>query len=344
MIVTIRDDGAGGADPAAGSGLRGLDDRLAAFGGSLSIISPMGGGTTIRAELPLETASAATIADTGAIDSAALASAAFAEMGRSRLAGRLPDRGSPPCVPSPRRRPGSAATRGSTRPTPSGRCLRSSACSSRSPRRGGHRRERHASRRGARRSFARPFVYQVRRQRHPALSRPARCGRYCDLQTPPCPRGAGRRRGHLDLGRRGRPRGSCRDDSRLSPLEPGPDALLTYLRSIDRLIVGEAAPVTIDARPATRVDLTVAGQASGCPIRRSHLWRESDGGGAIAIADHERVRLIIVDVDEATIVFEIWSQIDVGAWQPTAEAIVGSVRFLHRSPGETTSTASPVKP
>ena len=42
----------GGADAAAGSGLRGLADRLAVVGGRLHVSSPPGGGTTIRAEVP----------------------------------------------------------------------------------------------------------------------------------------------------------------------------------------------------------------------------------------------------------------------------------------------------
>jgi signal transduction histidine kinase len=42
----------GGADPAAGSGLRGLADRVEALDGRLSVSSPPGRGTTIRAELP----------------------------------------------------------------------------------------------------------------------------------------------------------------------------------------------------------------------------------------------------------------------------------------------------
>ena len=42
----------GGADPAAGSGLRGLADRVEALGGRLRIISARGRGTTVRAEIP----------------------------------------------------------------------------------------------------------------------------------------------------------------------------------------------------------------------------------------------------------------------------------------------------
>jgi PAS domain S-box-containing protein len=51
LIVEVRDDAAGGADP-AGGGLRGLADRIAALDGCLEVRSPAGGGTTIHAEIP----------------------------------------------------------------------------------------------------------------------------------------------------------------------------------------------------------------------------------------------------------------------------------------------------
>lgn len=51
-IVRVEDDGVGGADPTAGSGLRGLSDRVAALGGTLSVSSEPGAGTALRAELP----------------------------------------------------------------------------------------------------------------------------------------------------------------------------------------------------------------------------------------------------------------------------------------------------
>jgi len=53
LAVEVRDDGAGGADPAAGSGLRGLTDRVGALDGSLWVDSPPGAGTTVRAVVPL---------------------------------------------------------------------------------------------------------------------------------------------------------------------------------------------------------------------------------------------------------------------------------------------------
>jgi PAS domain S-box-containing protein len=59
LLVEIRDDGVGGADVGGGSGLSGLADRVAACDGSLSVKSPPGEGTLVRATLPLPVASGA---------------------------------------------------------------------------------------------------------------------------------------------------------------------------------------------------------------------------------------------------------------------------------------------
>jgi signal transduction histidine kinase len=53
VIVDVIDDGIGGADAAQGSGLRGLADRVAALDGKLSLESPSGRGTRVRAEIPV---------------------------------------------------------------------------------------------------------------------------------------------------------------------------------------------------------------------------------------------------------------------------------------------------
>jgi signal transduction histidine kinase len=54
VLVEVRDDGAGGADPARGSGIRGLGDRVGALGGRLRCDSPPGRGTRLTAEIPCE--------------------------------------------------------------------------------------------------------------------------------------------------------------------------------------------------------------------------------------------------------------------------------------------------
>jgi signal transduction histidine kinase len=53
LRVEVADDGVGGADPAAGSGLQGLADRLAALGALLETESPLGGGTRLRTVIPV---------------------------------------------------------------------------------------------------------------------------------------------------------------------------------------------------------------------------------------------------------------------------------------------------
>ena len=51
-VVEVRDDGVGGADPSAGTGLRGLAERLTIIDGRLEVVSPHGRGTIVRAEIP----------------------------------------------------------------------------------------------------------------------------------------------------------------------------------------------------------------------------------------------------------------------------------------------------
>jgi signal transduction histidine kinase len=52
LVLEVTDDGRGGADPDRGSGLAGLADRVAAVDGVLVLLSPAGGPTLVRAELP----------------------------------------------------------------------------------------------------------------------------------------------------------------------------------------------------------------------------------------------------------------------------------------------------
>jgi signal transduction histidine kinase len=53
LRLCVRDDGAGGADPARGSGLIGLRDRVETLGGSITVQSEAGAGTSVHVELPL---------------------------------------------------------------------------------------------------------------------------------------------------------------------------------------------------------------------------------------------------------------------------------------------------
>ncbi|CAM4406945.1 GAF domain-containing protein [Mycobacterium basiliense] len=53
LVLSIRDDGAGGADSSQGSGLLGLIDRVEAIGGHLRVLSPPGAGTTLQVVIPI---------------------------------------------------------------------------------------------------------------------------------------------------------------------------------------------------------------------------------------------------------------------------------------------------
>ena len=53
LLLSVRDDGVGGADPARGSGLVGLSDRVQALGGTVSVHSPAGAGTRLLVDLPV---------------------------------------------------------------------------------------------------------------------------------------------------------------------------------------------------------------------------------------------------------------------------------------------------
>ena len=78
-----------------------------------------------------------------------------------------------------------------------------------------------------------------------------------------------------------------------------------------------------------------------------YLWRDGASPSTdqmIWIPDTGGVLLIVFEVEDATIVLEIWSYDDMFAWIPKAEAIVGSMQFLGRSSGEGPSSASPSAP
>ena len=55
LLLLVRDDGVGGADPSGGSGLVGLEDRVEALGGTIKIDSPAGRGTSLMVALPIAT-------------------------------------------------------------------------------------------------------------------------------------------------------------------------------------------------------------------------------------------------------------------------------------------------
>jgi signal transduction histidine kinase len=59
LDIGVSDDGVGGADPAGGTGLLGLIDRINALGGRIAVTSPPGAGTKVGVVLPLDDGPAA---------------------------------------------------------------------------------------------------------------------------------------------------------------------------------------------------------------------------------------------------------------------------------------------
>ena len=335
LVVTVTDDGHGGADLAAGSGLSGLADRLAAVGGNLSVKSPPRGGTVVRADFPLRMAARSADAPgptggDGAAREAGGSSAAVLTAVRA-----FPER---PIAPAAGRRARSAnpvvlmavitaliglaaigaALLNGPKPPIVGRST----------------------------TFAKPFYYEV----------PGDSG----LQLFPGPQDGGRS-DHLNVLTRSVAASEgisiwivddgleswCSSDTPLAPRLPGRDGLLTYLRSIPRLEAVQLPPTTVDGRPALRLGLTIKGHDSGCEGDGMALWRDvasTTTGHGIWIPDDGGVLLIVFDVDEATIAIEVWSYDDIFAWIPKAEAIVGSMQFRGRSSSEATSSASPAVP
>jgi signal transduction histidine kinase len=318
LVVTVVDGGRGGADPIAGSGLRGLADRLAALDGRLTISSPKGGGTTVTAELPLDSATGSRTDDppVRAAPSLAMVHAVpeWRETPRRRTRVRLSD-------PAVLIAVGAAALAvvavvaalpGLERPPDSGRDE----------------------------SFVRPFVYLL-----PADSDIALEPHSDRLHV------LGGRLGGISIWAVGDvlvDHCSWDPTTPVTSRQPGMAGLLAYIRSVPRLHVEEVGPRTIDGRPAFRVDLTVEENDSGClePDEGSILlWRDKSAnghGGLIQVYDDNRVPVTILEVDGETIAIEIWSGDELDAWEPMAEKIVESFRFLYRAPaGSPSESPSP---
>jgi hypothetical protein len=138
-------------------------------------------------------------------------------------------------------------------------------------------------------------------------------------------------------------------DSPTTSRAPGVDGLLAYLRSIPRLHIEERGTLTLDGRPAVRIDLSVEDGDTQCDDDGSLiLWRaeglEQAGGYAVGtqVPEQGYVPLTLLDVDGATIAIEIWSgdPPTFDAWFATASRVVDSIRFLH-SPAAAGSPAAP---
>lgn len=322
LVVTIADDGVGGASVGAGSGLLGLRDRVAAIDGHLSVESPVGAGTTVTAEIPLEVVSPAPVLQS-ATPGTPLAS--DQPLHEAPAEGLRPGRRvlSNPVVLSVAASAmvgvmATAAWFAAVQPQPP--VL------------------------GRTESFLAPFDYQLPGDREFRLG--PRTERLFGLRTIGGGDGSG-----ISVWAVGAevPLSPCgwRDGStnQLRRREPGVQGLLAYLRSVDHLDVTETGSVLVDNRPGMRVKLSVASAETGCPNGDAlGLWHDLWPGGATAmvwVGSYKEVSLL--DLDGETIAIEVWSADDPGMdpWLPTAHSIIDSIRFLNAAPARSPGTPRP---
>jgi signal transduction histidine kinase len=321
LVVSVGDDGVGGADAGAGSGLLGLRDRLSAMDGRLMVDSPVAHGTTVIAEIPLEPASPVIATET--------------ELPASRPASVRAVRDAP-IPPSGRAlaRLSHPAILIAVLAASIGAVAMMAWLATVQPR---------PPVIGRANSFLRPFDYQVPGDREFKVE--AQSARLYVVWT-------SREGGGISVW--------AVDDVLADPCawekagppetvqarEAGVGGLLAYLRSVSHLAVQDAGTVTIDGRPAVRADLSIDGLVTGCPENNSLLLWRDDGPGKgtpIQVWPESHKEISILDVDGQTIVIEVWSGDDVDRWLPTARDIVDSIRFLNRpltkapSPGQSVS-------
>jgi hypothetical protein len=111
---------------------------------------------------------------------------------------------------------------------------------------------------------------------------------------------------------------------------------MAYLRTVDGLEFGRQMDLTIDGRPAMRLDVNVGPGHDACTFEELgfvglSLWRDvgSPDMDWMFVPQGHPVPLTVLEVAGAMVVIETWSYADIEAWRPTAERIIASIRFHH---------------
>ncbi|HEX6867498.1 MAG TPA: histidine kinase [Candidatus Limnocylindrales bacterium] len=326
LTISVADDGVGAAEPGAGTGLRGLADRVAAAGGRLTVSSPPGGGTMVEAELPSIAPDASTSVADRAIE------AARSEM--PGVAGRRTSEGSSVADREPRvGSPGPVTLFVAVVATLV--VVVVAALSIAPPEQAtpaAHRDD----------TFALPFDYLLPPDTNVALA--ARSARLHVLQ-----RSGGDRPEGISIWIVGEVLvDPCRPDGPMLAVAPGVDGLVRHMRGVAGLGLTDPVTITVDGRPATRLDATVVTGHTACAfpdigLEGVSLWRDdtSPTRDWILVPRDGRVPLTILEMGGETVVLEIWSYRDVAAWLPVATGIVESIRFHNAGGASAPSRALP---
>ena len=113
----------------------------------------------------------------------------------------------------------------------------------------------------------------------------------------------------------------CDGESATLPLDPGPDSVIEYLKTIPELTVTDESDTTVDGRPARQATVTATAGGADCP----GLWVWVEEGESF-ITD-VALRLVAVDVDGEQIVVTIFGEEENPELPDLADAIIGSFRF-----------------
>ncbi len=119
---------------------------------------------------------------------------------------------------------------------------------------------------------------------------------------------------------------SCQIGKLGPKLEPGPAAFFDWLRSRSDLVVSEATETTVDGRPALSVDVSASPSARGCMDGQVRLSATDDVNMMLPSTD-TLTRLIGLDLDGDTIVFELWGT-DQEEWLPLAQRVLDTIHFV----------------
>jgi diacylglycerol O-acyltransferase / trehalose O-mycolyltransferase len=117
---------------------------------------------------------------------------------------------------------------------------------------------------------------------------------------------------------------SCSAPQDGAPLEAGPAGFIAYLRTLPGLVFGDATETTVDGHPASSLDVTAGTDSTFCGEDSTvHLWKESDNEATLPRGRTSRI--VALDVDGATVAFEIWGPQAV--WGQGPQAILDTIRF-----------------
>lgn len=170
--------------------------------------------------------------------------------------------------------------------------------------------------RGRATNFARPFDYVL--PADPQFDNAADDERYFEVRVPEW-HDAGHLGGLIIQAVSGGRSDPCDATSAVVPLEPGADAVFTYLATIPQLTITDLPDTTVGGRPARQARVTSPELTAACP----ELYAWSDAAEPFITG----VRLIAADVDGENVVVSIFGETGNPQWPAMADEFLASMRF-----------------